>query len=182
MKLSLGDLIVPAFLVGGLGWWGYSSWSDHAEKARAEQAQQSLAAEYQRAVGAMATRHGATPALTDKLSAQGGHIYTYNVQNALLAATGRAVSFGATVADLKKSDGGYELDLDDAATGAPAIHYLLECDAPTAQKIMGATPPVSRVMVVATISAVDKAESSAASSADTAHYVARGRCLELVAR
>jgi len=181
MKLSLSDLLVPLIIVGAAGWWGYSAWSDHAEKARAELARQNESAAYERAVGAMAARHGATPALTDKLAAS-GNVYTYQVQNALLAATGRAVSFGATVADLKKSDGAYLLELDAVGDGPPAVHYLLECDALAAQKIMGANPPVTRVMIVATISAVERAEPSAPVAGAGGRYLAKGRCLELVTR
>lgn len=181
MKLSLGDFLVPALLLGGLGWWGYNSWSDHAAKARAEVARQHESAEYEKAVGEMATRYSAIPALTDKL-AQAGHVYTYNVQNALLASTGRAVTFGATVKDLKKSEGGYVIELEAAGNGTPVLHYVLECDAVNAQKIYAANPAVTRVMVVAQIAAVDRVEMPGAATAEAVRYVARGRCLELVAR
>ncbi len=179
MKLSLGDLLVPALLLGAAGWWGYHTWSDHAGKARAEVARQNESAEYERAVSAMAARHNATPALTARL-AQGGHTYTYNVQNALLAATGRAVTFGAVVTDLEKHGDAYVLDLDDASAGPPVIRYALECDGPTARKFMGSNPPVTHVMVAATIASVDKADPSG--PGDAGRYLARGRCLELVAR
>ena len=181
MKLSFGDFLVPVILVGGLGWWGYSNWSEHTEKARVELARQNESAEYEHAVGVMAAKYNATPALTDKLG-QGGPLYTFNVQNALLASTGRAVTFGATVTDLKKSDAGYVLDLAADGSGPIALHCALECDDATAQKIIGANPVVTRVMVVALVAAVDKVETSATASTGVVRYVARGRCLEIVAR
>jgi len=181
MKLSFSDLLVPAIIVGALGWWGYTSWSDHVAKNNAELARQTATAEYQRAVGAMAAQHSATPALTDKL-AQAGQVYTYTVQNALLAATGRAVTFGGVIVDIEKRDNAYVLHLDDASAGPPAIRYVLECDAATLQKVTGihATPP--GVMIAAVITSVEKAEFDPAAPNAATRFVAKGRCLELVAR
>ncbi len=189
MKLTLSDLIVPAVIVGALGWWGYNNWSEKSEKNRAEQAQQAESAEYQHAVEAMAARHGATPALTDKLTA-GGRIYTYNVQNALLAASGRAVILRGSVVDLEKRDNAYVLHLDDTGAAPTAvIRYVLECDAATAQKIVGPHAPAPGVTVAAVITQVEKAEFENASAAPATatptaatRFVAKGRCLELVTR
>ena len=133
MKLSISDLLVPAIIVGALGFWGYNNWSDHLTRNQAELAKQTEAAEYQRSVGALATSHGATPALTDRL-AQGGHVYTYKVQNALLAGTGRAVIIGVVVVDIEKREGAYVLHLDDAGASTVTIRYILECDAAVVQR------------------------------------------------
>lgn len=190
MKLSFGDLIVPAVLVGVLGWWGYNNWTDRAEKKHVEQVQQAESAEYQRAVGAMISRHAATPALTDKL-AQEAHVYTYHVQNALLAATGRAVTVNVAVADIEKQGDAYVLHLDDTGSDAPLIRYVLECDAATAQKIIGLRPTTPGLTIAATITVVERIESAnaaskpgnaAAAQVEPDRFVARGRCLELVTR
>ncbi len=190
MKLSFGDFIVPVLLVGALGWWGYNNWSEHSDKNRAAAAQQAESAEYQRALDAMTARHSATPALTDRL-AQGGHVYTYNVQNSLLAATGHAVIVRAAVVDLEKHGDGYLLHLDDAGSApAATIRYVLECDAPTAQKLLGLREAaVPNVTVATVITQVEKPELESASAApatptpaDSSHFVAKGRCLELVVR
>jgi hypothetical protein len=190
MKLSFGDLIVPAILVGALGWWGYTTWTDRAEKNHTEQIHQAESAEYRRSVDAMTARHAASPALTDKL-AQESHVYTYHVQNALLAASGRAVIVSASVLDLEKRGDGYILYLNDAASVSPAIRYILECDVVAAQKIIGLRPAVPNLTLAATIAVVERMESTntapkpgnaAPAQAEADRFVAKGRCLELVIR
>lgn len=183
MKLSFGDLLVPALLAGALGWWGYNRWTAHAESERAEQARQAASAEYLHAVEAMAGRHGATPVLTDKLG-QIDPLYTYNVQNALLSGTGRAVVLRGTVVDLEKRDDAYLVYLDDAGTTTPAIRYVLGCDAATAQQVVSRRAATPAVTVAATIASVEKGEIPAGSSAATSavRFVAKGRCLEITFR
>ena len=64
MKISLSDLLIPAIILGAAGWWGYSTWSAHAENAKAEQARLEAVAREDRALEEVAPRYQATRALT----------------------------------------------------------------------------------------------------------------------
>jgi len=193
MKISLSDLLIPAIVIGAAGWWGYSTWSGHVEKSNAEQARLEASSREERALAEIAHRHQATRALTARLLTEGGPVFTYQVQNALSAATGKAVVISALLADIEKRDGLYLLHLNDSSTGSVVIRYVLECDPKIAELVIGQRSGRGPVTAVVLVSSVEKAEFklSGAKSGDrepslaleeSAPFIARGRCLEVVVR
>ena len=193
MKISINDLIIPVIVIGAAGWWGYSTWSAHVEKSNAEQARLEAASREDRALAEIAHQHQATRALTARLTTEGGPVFTYQVQNALSAATGKAVIITGRLTDIEKRDGLYLLHLNDTSTGSIVIRYVLECDPKSAEPIIGQRSGSSSVTAVVLVSSVEKAEFklSGAKSGDrepnpaldeSAPFIARGRCLEIVFR
>lgn len=191
MKISLSDLLIPAIILGAAGWWGYSTWSAHAENAKAEQARLEAVAREDRALEEVAHRYQATRALTAQL-AGAGPVFTYQVQNALGAATGHAVLISGRLVDLEKRDGQFVLHLNDATAGSVEIRYVLECDAKVAEQVMGKRTGSDPVTAVVLVTSVEKAEvklrgeksggEPSLALAGVAPFIARGRCLEIVAR
>ncbi len=192
MKISLNDFIIPVIVLGAAGWWGYSTWSAHVEKSNAEQARLAAASREDRALAEIAHQHQATRALTARLS-ESGPVFTYQVQNALSAATGKAVIISGRLADIEKRDGLYLLHLTDSSTGSIVIRYVLECDPKIAEPIIAKRSGINSLTAVVLVSSVEKAEFklSGAKSGDrepnlllddSSPFIARGRCLEVVVR
>jgi len=192
MKITLSDLLVPAIVLGAAGWWGYSSWSDHVEKGKAEQARVEASAREELALAEVARQHQATRALTAKL-AEVGPVFTYQVQNALNASTGKAVIITGRLVDIEKREGQYVLHLDDASTGALVLRYVLECEPKLAGPLIAQRAGLDMITAVVLVTSVEKAEFKLSggkagdkepnpSRDDGAPFVARGRCLEIVVR
>ena len=192
MKISINDLIIPVIVIGAAGWWGYSTWSAHVEKSNAEQARLEAASREDRALAEIAHQHQATRALTARLS-EGGPVFTYQVPNALSAATGKAVIISGRLTDIEKHDGQYVLHLNESSVGSMVIRYVLECDPKIAEPIIAKRSGINSLTAVVQISSVEKAEFNlrgvksadrepSLAPEDFSPFVARGRCLEIVLR
>jgi hypothetical protein len=193
MKITLSDLLIPAIVLGAAGWWGYSSWTEHVEKDKAEHARLEASAREENALAAIAHQHQATRALTARLSTESGPVFTYQVQNALSASSGKAVIITGRLADIEKREGQYVLHLDDASVGSLLIRYVLECDSKIAEPLLAKRAGADSLTAVVQVTSVEKAEfrlfggknedkESNPARDEGAPFVARGRCLEIVVR
>jgi hypothetical protein len=190
VKLSLGDLIVPALLVGVLGWWGYGKWSDRVTQAEAGKARLEAMARDDRALADIARTHQATRALTDKLADGGSKVLTYQVQNALRVPTGGAVIISGSLVDVALSGGKYELLVEDRTSDAMTLRYQLACEPAVATKILAKRSDSAVISAAVVISAVERSESRFDTGAKPASgttdvpvlFLARGQCLDAVVR
>ena len=180
MKFTSGHFVF-ILIVGALGWWGYSSWSDHQAKVETEtqlRLKQDFAAT---ALNRAVTRHNAIQDWAKDAPVR----FSLDLYRVMVNPEGRPIVVEGTVRDIVREGDRYALSI--LVRQPAAVEFVLECDAETANRLATRLPANNACTVVARISTVEKAArnfsgASAGGVEAGDSFLARGRCLAWVNR
>jgi len=180
MKFTSGHFVF-ILIVGALGWWGYSSWSDHRVKVEAEnqlRLKQDFAAT---ALNRAVTRYNA---IQDWAKDTPGR-FSIDLDRVMVNPEGRPIVVEGTVRDIVRDGDRYAVSI--LIRQPAAVEFVLECDADLAKRLATRLPASNACTLVARIGSVEKAArnfpGAAAGGVEAADsFLARGRCLAWVNR
>jgi len=180
MKFTSGHFVF-IMIVGALGWWGYSSWSDHQAKVEAETQLRMKQDFATTALNRAVTKHGAIRDWAKDTPSR----FSIDLYRVIVNPEGRPIVLEGTVRDIVRQGDRYALSI--LVRQPVAVEFILECDAELANRLSARLPANNSCTVVARIGSVEKAarnfSGGAPGGADTGDsFLARGSCLAWVNR
>jgi hypothetical protein len=185
MKITSGHFVF-LLLAGALGWWGYSTWSEHRAKVAAE-TQRQLKLDF--AVAALDRAVAKHNAIANWAKDTPGR-FSIDLQKVLVNPEGRPIVVDGMVSDIARMGDRYFISIH--VPRPTAVDFILDCDAELANRLSAQLPANTSCAIIARISSVEKTAYKLSSVAqggeasvevDSAdRFIARGRCLEWVNR
>jgi hypothetical protein len=184
MKFTSGHFVF-ILLTGALGWWGYSSWSEHRAKVEAE-TQLMLKRDFAAAALNRAVIKHHAIRNWDKGTAPR---FSIDLHRVMVNPEGRPIVVDGMVRDIARSGDRYSLSI--LVREPTAVEFVLDCDAELANRLSTRLPANTACAVIAQISSVEKVAqnfagaspgAAASEAASAGPFIARGRCLEWIIR
>jgi hypothetical protein len=192
MRSAFYKVMFAAVVLAVAGWWVHDKLRDSKikaarEKHRSEQTEQGTAA-----MQAAVAHHNAIAGWQKPFDKSLSAPFSLQLDKSLVQTNGRPVLVQGFVEDISRRGETYAITVNDWHVGGAIVHFVLECDAATADRLIAASSSFLEIAVIAKIESVDKAQialkSGVQRSEDEAPveidapsiFIAKGHCVEVL--
>jgi hypothetical protein len=192
MHARVFNLVVAAVVLAVAGWWVHDKLRDSKIRATKEKHRREQTEHTTTAVQDAVARHNAIGEWRKPFEKNLSAPFSLQLDKALVQTNGRPVLVQGFVEDISRRGETYFVSVNDWHVGVASMHFVMECDGATAERLIARSSPFLEVAVIAKIESVSRAEIELKSGTRTTEdeapveidtssvFVANGRCLEVL--
>ena len=192
MQSTFYKILFTVVVLAVAGWWVHDKLRDSKIKTTREKQLHEHTEQMTAAVQAAVARHNAIAGWQKAFDKNLSAPFSLQLDKSIVQTNGRPVLVEGFVEDISRRGEVYAITVNDWHVGDAIMHFILESDAATADRLIAASSSFLEIAVIAKIESVDKAQIALKSGVQRSEeeapveidassvFVAKGRCLEVL--